>query len=73
MICEFNHFIIQLAEAKKETSQAVTRLKEIEAELAASRDRCEQQAKDLLSKSSRFYFIVYLVHKFIFRDQSLLI
>ncbi|XP_077992383.1 protein FAM184A-like [Glandiceps talaboti] len=42
----------QLAYAKQEASTAMTRLKQVEGELIASKERCSQQAQELLSKSS---------------------
>ncbi|XP_022080895.1 protein FAM184A-like [Acanthaster planci] len=43
----------QLVEAKHEASQAITGLKQLEGELAASRERCQEQASDLIKKSSQ--------------------
>ncbi|XP_038046349.1 protein FAM184A-like [Patiria miniata] len=43
----------QLVEAKQDSSQAITRLKQVEGELAASRERCQDQATDLIKKSSQ--------------------
>ena len=37
---------------REELSKTLTRLKELEAELTSSQEVCEQQAKDLLNKSS---------------------
>ncbi|XP_013402625.1 protein FAM184A-like [Lingula anatina] len=42
----------QLSDAKHETAQAITRLKEVEGELAASKERCSEQAADMLKKST---------------------
>ncbi|XP_006811612.2 protein FAM184A-like [Saccoglossus kowalevskii] len=42
----------QLAYAKQESMVAMTRLKQVESELIASKEMCSQQAKDLLKKSS---------------------
>ncbi|XP_071506499.1 protein FAM184A-like [Diadema antillarum] len=42
----------QLLAARKEASSAMTRLKEVEGELAASRQRCEDQASEMVKKSS---------------------
>ena len=45
--------VLQLLEAKQDASQAMTRLKQIQGELAASRERCQDQANDLIKKSSK--------------------
>ena len=57
-----NNFIFQLEEAKSQANSAITRLKEVEAELAALTDRCEQQAKDLFKKSSVYMFPDYNIY-----------
>ena len=46
--------MFQLQAARQETNDAVTRLKELEGELMASRERCAQQAQELLTKSSKY-------------------
>ncbi|XP_033125471.1 protein FAM184A-like [Anneissia japonica] len=42
----------QLTKSKEELANAVTKLKEIEVQLAASKERCQQQAADMVKKSS---------------------
>ncbi|XP_072029595.1 protein FAM184A-like [Amphiura filiformis] len=42
----------QLLEARQEISTATTKLKQVEGELAASRERCDEQAADMIKKSS---------------------
>ena len=44
----------KLEAAKRQVSETLTRLKELETELTASRERCDQQAQQLLKKSSMF-------------------
>ena len=36
-----------------EASDALTKLKELQTELVATKDRCSEQAEDLLAKSSK--------------------
>lgn len=49
---------MQLEEAKRQTSDAITRLKEVETELTGTRTRCEHQAADLLKKSSMYNILL---------------
>ena len=52
--------IYQLAESRDEAQRAVSALKGVEAELSAARERAEEQARQLLQKSSMFYHLSHL-------------
>ncbi|XP_063963502.1 protein FAM184A-like [Lytechinus pictus] len=47
-----NSLTQQLRDSRKEANSAMTRLKEVEGELAASRERCQEQAADMVKKSN---------------------
>ena len=48
----------QLQTAKDELTAAKTRLRDLETELAASKERCSDQAADLFKKSGNHAFLV---------------
>jgi hypothetical protein len=46
-------FCGQFEAAKNEAAEAVARLKDLETQLMATRERCERQAQELVNKSSK--------------------
>ena len=48
------NFRFQLAAATQELSKITTHLREVETDLSGTKERCEQQAHDLLRKSSKY-------------------
>jgi hypothetical protein len=58
----------QLAEVRQEASQTMMKLRQVETELTASKQRCEDQGADLIKKSGTDRILPFLLFSLLFNQ-----